>query len=290
MTAETVTPATAPAANVRPPLSPTAARHLATVERILRRRRLTAAIGPSTDLWQLHAAALGTGAGALWRLWTRTRDREEGFGGRLLTSCYKAVPVLGLSTAYGVALAVPGTAWWEVAASVAVATASAVAVPLTRSRGLRRAAENLPAVVAEQAPAEEPEQDGYEGDVARHWAASPATGTTRLAHVRQYHPGRPDFEAVILAQPGEAVPGSLDRRAVAAVYDVPEEAVRLAPVPGHGPGRIAVCVAPVELLARQQHQEPGDQLAALWDAKVSAPKASPRAWSWSTTASRRTAS
>ncbi|MFE0726288.1 hypothetical protein ACFW4M_32845 [Streptomyces sp. NPDC058794] len=273
MTAETVTPAT-PAADVRPPLSPTAARHLATVERIAYGAAgLATAIGPSTDLWQLHAAALGSGAGVLWRLWTRTRDRETG-GPRLLTSCYKALPVLGLSTAYGVALAVPGTAWWEVAASVAVAGMSAVAVPLTRSRGLRRAAENLPATVAAQAPADEvePEQDGYEGDVARHWAASPATGTTRLAHVRQYHPGRPDFEAVILAQPGEAVPGNLDRRAVAAVYDVPEEAVRLAPVPGHGPGRIAVQVAPVEFLARQQHQAPGDQLAALWAAKVSAPK------------------
>ncbi|MFE0824177.1 hypothetical protein [Streptomyces sp. NPDC058847] len=271
MTAETVAPAVA--TETRPPLSSTAARHLATVERIAYGAAgLATAVGPSTDVWQMHAAALGVGAGVLCRLWTRARSREEGWGAALLTASYKALPVLGLSTAYGVSLATSGTTWWEVAASVAVAAASAVAVPLTRSRGLRRAAENLPAVLADQEPAEDDHGTGYAGDLARHWAASPATGTTRLAHVTQYHPGRPDFEAVILAQPGEAVPGSLDPRAVAAVFDVPMEAVRLAPVPGHGPGRIAVQVAPAEFLARQQHQAPADQLTALWDARVSSPK------------------
>ncbi|MFD5493365.1 hypothetical protein ACFWH4_10660 [Streptomyces sp. NPDC127091] len=270
MTAETVAPA--PTA-VRPPLSPTAARHLATVERIAYGAAgLATAIGPSTDLWQLHAAALGTGAGVLCRLWAQARDRGDGTGPRLLTSCYKSLPVLGLSTAYGAGLATSGTTWWEIAAAVAVATASAVAVPLTRSRGLRRAADNLPAVLAAQEAPEAPQEDGYAGDLARHWDAAPATGTTSLARIAQYHPSRPDFEAVILAQPGEAVPGSLDRRAVAAVFDVPEEAVKLAPVPGHGPGRIAVCVAPAEFLARQQHQDPGDRLAAMWAAKVAAPK------------------
>src|SRR5690606_11391101 len=107
------------------------------------------------------------------------------------------------------------------------------------------------------------------GDLARHWAASPATGTTRLAHIRQHVPGRPDFDAVILALPGEAVPASLDRRVVAAVYDVPVEAVEMAPVPRHGPGRMAVQVAPAQYLARQEHRGPGEQLAALWAAKVS---------------------
>ncbi|WP_461712350.1 hypothetical protein [Streptomyces sp. DSM 41013] len=268
MTAETVTPAAA-----RPPFSPTTARHLATVERIAYGAAgLTAAIGPGTDVWQLHAAALAAGAGTLWALWNRTRAVEDLAGAaRLLTTSYKALPVLGLSTAYGVALAVPGTSWWEVAASVAVAGVSAVAVPLTRSRAVRRAADNLPAVIAAHGAEEDQEDhgEGYAGDLARHWAAAPATGTTRLAHITQYAPGRPDFTAVILAQPGEAVPASLDRRAVAAVYDVPEEAVRLAPVPGHGPGRMAVQVAPAEFLARQEHQAPGDQLAALWAAKVS---------------------
>ncbi|MEZ3182987.1 plasmid transfer protein TraX, partial [Streptomyces pimonensis] len=247
MTTQTVTPAA-----VRPPLSATAARHLATVERIAYGTAgAAAAIGPGTDLWQLHAAALGTGAGVLCRLWARARDREEGFAPRLLTASYKALPVLGLSTAYGVGLFTPGTSWWEVAASVAIAGLSAVAVPLTRSRGLRRAADNLPAVAAQQ-PDEDDYEPGYLGDLARYWAAAPATGTTRLAHIRQYRPDAPDFEAVILAQPGETVPGSLTERAVAGVYDVPEEAVKLAPVPGHGPGRMAVQVAPAEYLARQQ--------------------------------------
>ncbi|GAB2966139.1 hypothetical protein [Streptomyces heilongjiangensis] len=274
MTAETVSPAaipaTVPAADVRPPLSATAARHLATVERIAYGAAgLTAAIGPGTDVWQLHAAALGTGVGVMCRLWSRARTREDGMTG-LLTSCYKALPTLGLSAVYGVGIATPGTSWWEVTAAVAVALASAAAVPLTRSRGLRRAADNLPAVIASQEP-QAPEQEGYAGDLARHWAASPATGTTALAHIAQYHPSRPDFEAVILAQPGEAIPGSLDARAIAGVFDVPEEAVKLARVPGHGPGRLAVQVAPAEHLDRQHLQDPGDHLAAVWAAKVAGP-------------------
>ncbi|MGA5552633.1 hypothetical protein [Streptomyces pseudogriseolus] len=269
MTAETVT--SRPAADVRPPLSPTAARHLATVERIAYGAAgLTAAIGPATDLWQLHAAALGTGAGVLCRLWTRAREDDAA---RLLTASYKALPVLGLSTAYGAGLVVQGTSWWEVAVSVAVALGSAVALPLTRSRGVRRAAENLPAeVAAQQLPDEEDYGPGYLGDLARHWAAAPASGSTRLAHLRQYRPDAPDFEAVILAPPGEAVPGSLDERAVAAVFDVPEGAVQLAPVPGHGPGRIAVQVAPAEFLARKDRGAPADDLAALWEARVSSPR------------------
>ncbi|MFI1962433.1 hypothetical protein ACH46L_31700 [Streptomyces althioticus] len=266
MTAETLTTVT-PAADVRPPLSPTAARHLATVERIAYGTAgLAAAIGPTTDLWQLHAAALGTGVGVLCRLWTRARDAGPA---RLLTASYKALPTLGLSTVYGVSLATPGTTWWEIAASVAVAVGSAVAVPLTRSRGLRRAAENLPA------DAQQPDEDfepGYVGDLARHWAAASPTGSTRLAHVRQYRPDAPDFEAVILAPPGEAVPGSLDARAIAAVFDVPEEAVQLAQVPGHGPGRIAVQVAPAEYLNRNGRKAPGDELTALWEARVSSSK------------------
>jgi len=266
VTAETVTPA-----DVRPPLSPTTARRLATAERIAYGAAgLATAIGPATDLWQLHAAALGTGAGVLARLWARARDHETG-STRLLTSCYKALPALGLSTVYGVSLASPGTSWWEVASAVAVTAGATVAVPLTRSRSVHRAAQTLPAALAEQQPGEQT-GDGYAEALARHWAASPATGTTRLAHIRQEAPDRPDFEAVILAQPGEAVPSSLTERAVAAVFDVPEEAVRLAPVPGHGPNRLAVQVAPTEYLARQGRRSPADELTALWEARVSSPK------------------
>ncbi|GAA0924910.1 winged helix-turn-helix domain-containing protein [Streptomyces thermoalcalitolerans] len=272
MTAETVTPAS-PAADARRPLSPPAARRLATVERIAYGAAgLATAIGPSTDLWQLHAAALGTGAGVLYRLWTRARD--DG-GARLLTSAYRALPALGLSTAYGVGLATPGTSWWEVATSAAVALGSAVAAPLTRSRGVRHAAETLPVTVAAQQPSQPDEEDygtGYLGDLARHWAAAPATGDTRLSHIRQYRPDAPDFEAIILAPPGEAVPATLDARTVAAVFDVPEDVVRLAPVPGHGPGRLAVQVAPTEYLARQGRRSPADELTALWEARVSSPR------------------
>ncbi|MFE4088907.1 hypothetical protein [Streptomyces sp. YIM B13502] len=66
------------------------------------------------------------------------------------------------------------------------------------------------------------------------------------------------------------MPGSLDTLAVAAVFDAPEGAVQLAPVPGHGAGRIAVQIAPAEFrrkeldqVERQVEDEYRDRLRAV---------------------------
>ncbi|MER7309941.1 hypothetical protein [Streptomyces griseoluteus] len=262
MTAETL----APAVNVPAAFSAATARRLATVERtVYGAASIAATMGPELGNPWVHFGALSLGAGALAHLWSRSRSDDPG---HLLTAAYRCLPALGLSGAYTAALVTPGTAWWEYVTPGVVALASALAVPFTRSRAVRRAAANLPAPLP--TPAARP--DDFAGSLAQHWAEAQATGTTELTDIRQYLPNTPDFEAVILAQPGEAVPSLLDCRTVAAVFDVPVEAVDLAPIPGHGPGRIAVRVAPVEYTRRQQTDGSGDQLADVWAARVAAPR------------------
>lgn len=277
MTAETVQPAALPAGVARPPLSPRTARRLAAAERVLYGAGgVLTALGPHTDLWPLHAAAVAAGAGTLAHLWRRTRSGGAG----LLVACSRALPVLGLSTCYTAALAVPGAAWWEVAAPVATAAAAALAVPLTRSRGVARAIEELPEEIAAHgealAAADEPAPSAaapetYEDGVRQMWAAAAATGTTILTAVHRPDEALPDFTAVVVAPAGEAIPRTLDERTVAAVFDVPVEAVTLAPVRGSGPGRIALRVAPGETAAAAGDGEEHDEVRALWAARVSGP-------------------
>ncbi|MCC3654742.1 hypothetical protein LIX60_25410 [Streptomyces sp. S07_1.15] len=272
MTAETVQP-TAPAAPA--PFSATAARRLAAVEcTAYTAAGITAAIGPQTDALWLHAGAVALGAGTLWRLWSRTRDAD---GARLLTTAYRSLPALGISGAYTAALITPGAAWWEYTAPLLAAGAAALAAPWTRSRSIRHRAEELPAVIEEQGAAVAQELpapaavDPYADGLTRLWAASPATGGTTLTQVRQYSPERPDFEAVILAPAGQAVPESVNERAVAAVFDVPVTAVDVAEIPGAGPGRLAVRVAPS--LAEQRARQaltPDEVIEQVWAERVAA--------------------
>lgn len=240
-------------AEVPPALSAGTVRRLAAVERAAYGLGgITAAIGPQAGAAALHIGAVALGAGVLWRLWSRTRAQDAS---GLLTSAYRSLPTLGLSGAYTAALAAPGCSWWEIAAPLVVAGAAALATPLTRGRAVRQQAEALPQTIADQAAAltehaPDPDAgdtggDSYTAGIARLWAASPATGDTRLTEIRQYSPMRPDFEAVILAPPGEAVPSTLATpRAIAAVFDVPETVVSTAGVAGYGPGRLAIRVAP----------------------------------------------
>ncbi|MFE1576255.1 hypothetical protein [Streptomyces fradiae] len=255
--------------------TPGTARRLAIAERVLYGAGgVLTAVGPQLGNGWVHAGAIGAGVLVLGRLWSRTR---QGDGARLLATCTRALPVLGLSGAYTAALVVPGTSWWEWVAPLGVAGLSGLAVPLTRSRGLAHAVETLPARIDAQeaalqkAPRQAPESQ-YAAGLADMWAAAEATANTTLTGIRQYTPTRPDFEAVILAPAGQAVPRTLDARTVAAVFDVPEEAVRLAPVPGSGPGRLAVRVAPVAAAQEAKEQGAGRSLEDVWAARVSGPR------------------
>ncbi|WP_406380785.1 hypothetical protein [Streptomyces sp. NBC_01618] len=270
MTAETI-PAALPAAPSQG-LTPRTARRLATAERVLYGAGgVLVAVGPHTGYLPLHAAALAAGAGTLVHLWRRTRSGGSG----LLTACCRALPVLGLSGCYTAALASPGVAWWEVVAPVATAAAAGIAAPVTRSLGLKQAADDLPEMVAAHGaelhvvtPAGQTPADAYETGLHQMWTASPATGDTALTAVHRPAEDRPDFTAVILAPAGQAVPRSLDKHAVAAVFDVPPDAVTLAPVKGTGPGRVALRVAPVEAAETGQDD---DEVRTLWELRVSGP-------------------
>ncbi|MEV6080985.1 hypothetical protein AB0L80_38690 [Streptomyces sp. NPDC052069] len=283
MTAEIVQPAIPAPAPARVfashhELSPRAARRLAIAERVLYGAGgVLAAVGPHTDIAPLHLAAMAAGVGVLAHLWRRTRSASGG----LLLSCYRALPVLGLSGCYTAALASPGIAWWEVAAPVATAALAGAAAPLTRSCTVRQAIEELPQEVAAYGQALEattatPVAQGapatYEEGLRQLWAASTATGTTTLEQIVQPDPLRPDFTAVIMAPSGETVPRSLDERTVAGVFDIPVEAVVIGPVKGFGPGRLALAVTPAGPDGDgDDDQADPDGIRAMWEDRVSGP-------------------
>ncbi|MFD8147359.1 hypothetical protein [Streptomyces sp. NPDC059708] len=257
------------------PYTPEEARRAALLERgAYAAAGLVATVGPQLDLPLLHGGAVLLGAGTLWTLWRRTRTTDQA---AFLTSCQRALPTLGLTTCYSAALLGPGLSWWEIVAPLATAALAGLALPLTRARGIRHQAETLPATIAEQAPAPtaaadiDPGLDPYRAGLARMWQESAATGATTLTAIHQYAPTAPDFEAVILAPPGQAVPTSLDERTIAAVFDVPVPAVTLAPVPGSGPGRLAVRIAPSLAEDAAHHAlDPDELLERLWAEKIAA--------------------
>ncbi|MGA4803577.1 hypothetical protein [Streptomyces lavendulocolor] len=271
MTTETLQPASLPADEQRQ-LTPRTARRLVIAERVLYGAAgVLTALGPHTDTWQLHAAAVTAGVGTLAHLWRRTRSG----GSSLLLACQRSLPVLGMSSCYTAALIAPGTAWWEIAAPVGTALLAGAAAPLTRSLGVARTVEKLPEKIAAQAEALEAAEDqeavpaptdSYEAGLAQLWAASPATGDTTLTEIYQPDPERPDFSAVVLAAVGEAVPCTLDERVVAAVFDVPLEAVHLTPLKGSGPGRLALRLAPTAAADTGD-----DEVRTLWEERVSGP-------------------
>lgn len=259
------------------PFSPKVARAVSTIERaVYGAAGIGCAFGAQLGNGWLDLGAVGTGAGALWLLWSRTRDADHG---RLLTSCQRALPVLGLSGSYAAALIAPGAPWWEYAAPVAVAVLSGIAAPLTRSRGIRRQTETLPAVIEEHAVTLAPETeqaapaDPYADGLARLWAASPDTGDTVLTQIRQYSPEAPDFEAVVVAPAGKAVPSSITDRVVGAVYDVPPAVVTLAEIDGAGPGRLAVRVAPTLGAGKGvADMDPDDLIRHVWAERIADPR------------------
>ncbi|GAA2639837.1 hypothetical protein [Streptomyces axinellae] len=274
---KTTTPQTSPDPAPAPaPFTAKTARRLAAIERTAYAAAgIGAAAGPQLDNPWIHAGAIALGAGTLWRLWNRTTDGDHA---RLLTSCQRALPVLGLSGSYTAALLVPGSSWWEMAAPIAAGALAALAAPLTRSRTIAHHTDQLPAVVQEQTAAiQQPRPvaltgDEYADGLAQMWATSPETGDTRLTHIRHNAAQSPDFTAVIEALPGQAVPDSIKERTVAAVYDVPPGCVDLADLPGKGPGYRAVRVAPAQHGQEAQRQlTPEEAVRTVWAERVEAP-------------------
>ncbi|WP_149561540.1 hypothetical protein [Streptomyces cacaoi] len=271
---QNTTPAPAHAA-APAPFSATTARRLAALERsAYGTAGFITAAGPQLDCLWLHGSAVALGAGALWRLWSRTRSSDHA---RLLTTCQRALPTLALSGTYTAALLTPGTSWWEIATPLLAAATAAVAAPFTRSRTIRHHTDRLPAVIAEQTaalprqqPTSEHTGDPYADGLARMWSAAPSTGETQLTRIR-HHTDGPDFEAVIEAPPGQPVPSNIDARTVAAVCNVPVAAVDLADLPDTGPGYRAVRVTPTRTAQDARRQlTPHEAIRTVWADRVEA--------------------
>ncbi|MFI0901850.1 hypothetical protein [Streptomyces sp. NPDC020983] len=244
---------------------------LATAERLLYGAAGTwVAVGPQMDLpWWAHGAAMVTGAATGVGLWKRS-DTDDWT--RRLTSSMRALPVLGWSTTYTAGLLAPvihyPAGWPMLGAAVWTAVMVPMA-PWTRSKGLRRAAATLPALMEQ--PVAEGEPVTFEDHMRALWNQSRDTGDTTLEAIHQYDPQEPDFAAVVLAPAGQTVPRGLDERAIAGVFDVPVDAVATRDVPGYGPGRLAIQVAPRLAEARRTAQEleteaedPGASLERIW--------------------------
>lgn len=248
------------------------ARRLALAERLAYGAAGTwAAVGPQMDLpWWAHGAAMVTGAATGVGLYRRS-DTDDWT--RRLTSSMRALPVLSWSGAYTAGLLAPVLDYpvgWPMLGAAAWTAVMAPMAPWTRSKGLRRAVDNLPALM-EQPEVAEGEPVTFEDHMRALWNQSQATGDTTLEGIQQYDPDEPDFVAVVLAPAGHTVPRTLDERAIAGVFDVPVDAVATREVPGYGPGRLAIQVAPRLAEARRTAQEleteaedPGASLKRIW--------------------------
>ncbi|MFI9311183.1 hypothetical protein [Streptomyces triculaminicus] len=252
------------------------ARRLALAERLVYGAAGTwAAVGPQMDIpWWAHGAALATGALTCVGLWKRS-DTDDWT--RRLTSSLRALPVLGWSSVYAAGLLVPVYDYpngWPMLGAAAWTVVMIPMAPWTRSKGVARAVDNLPVLVGEPEVVEG-EPVTFADHMRALWNHSQATGETTLEGIRQYSHDKPDFEAIVLAPAGHAVPRTLDERAIAGVFDVPVDAVDTAAVDGYGPGRLAIQVAPRLAEARRvaealeaEAEEPGTALKRIWGEHV----------------------
>ncbi|MEY9961332.1 hypothetical protein [Streptacidiphilus sp. MAP5-52] len=220
--------------------------------------------GPWAELGGI-AAVTGTG---LW-LYTRAESvlKQEGEPDHvgLLRTAQRALPLLGFAGSYLADVLHPGMSWWELLAPAAWGALMGWWAPLTRSAGLVPEALPLPAApVAAPGQQAGPPRD-YPGFLDWLWQRAELAPGTRLTKVRQYQAGAPDFEAVIVAQAGRAVP-SLTARSLAACFDVPEGTAVVMPIDGSGPGRMRLRVTPTVQAATRPRTA-----VELWDANVACP-------------------
>lgn len=199
------------------------------------------------DWWPAHIGAMGLAAGSFAWLYGKVEDSE--FGAHLFKAAQKAVPYLTGAGVYLTNLLMPGHAWWEYADGPLWALAMGLTTPLTHAANFLAL---VPAADTET-PALEAAQSAPPATFADYralqWAASDAGRDTQLTQVRQYcnDLGRalPDFDAVVVAQQGKAVPNA-NPTALAAAFDMPEGTVNLHPIPGSGPGRKLLTARPTE--------------------------------------------
>jgi hypothetical protein len=215
------------------------------------------------SLWPAHLAAAATGVATAAYLIGKPDDDTDHLG--LIKRAGKAMPFVTGAAAYLVNYAHPGTTWWELASAGAWGLLMAATAPFTRSAGFTlELPADLPALTSAQAapPA------SYAEFLQRRWEASGAAPGTRLIDAQQIKPDRPDFNAVIVARTGRAVP-RLSDTALAAAFDMPVGTVTLEPIDGSGPGRMRLTALPT--LSADPTHGGLHPLQALWNRKVAAP-------------------
>ncbi|MFX4293604.1 hypothetical protein [Streptomyces bohaiensis] len=215
--------------------------------------------------WPAHAtvaaAALATGG------WLYHKAKDADGLGKLLRAAQRAVPVLSGAALYAALFAATATAsagwpWWQVAGPAAWAALMAWTAPITRARTLAAAADGEEDQGADPNQTQAPRVPAtYPELLAQLWEESGIAPGTRLADVQQIRGDRPDFDAVIVAPRGRAVP-KLEPVALAAVFDVPEGTVTTAPVHGSGPGRVRLVARPTLSAA----DSGADPMQTLWAA------------------------
>ncbi|MET9365600.1 hypothetical protein ABZX93_32440 [Streptomyces sp. NPDC006632] len=221
------------------------------------------AVGPQLDdsAWS-YLASGGIGLGTLAWLYAKTKDPDQGLG--MLTRAQRAIPFLTAAGTYVANLITPGFNWWEVVAPAAWASLMGWMAPLTRSAGL------VLELTEHQAQAGPARELTYTEFLAAKWAQATGDGT-RLVSIAPFRADRPDFEAVVVAQAGKAVPTFTEVQ-LAAAFDFPVGTVKMRPVQGSGPGRMRLVARPTS----EDVEAVAEGIRGLWDSAVSAPgKAAP---------------
>ncbi|MFJ3762521.1 hypothetical protein [Streptomyces sp. NPDC090080] len=221
------------------------------------------AVGPQLDdsAWS-YLASGGIGLGTLAWLYAKTKDPDQGLG--MLTRAQRAIPFLTAAGTYMANLITPGFNWWEVVAPAAWASLMGWMAPLTRSAGL------VLELSEQQAQADPTRELTYTEFLAAKWQQATDEGT-RLVSITPYRADRPDFEAVVVAQAGKAVPTFTEVQ-LAAAFDFPVGTVKMRPVQGSGPGRMRLVARPTS----EDVEAVAEGIRGLWETAVAAPgKAAP---------------
>ncbi|MFE7059197.1 hypothetical protein ACFVAO_28725 [Streptomyces californicus] len=223
------------------------------------------AVGPQLDdsAWS-YLASGGIGLGTLAWLYAKTKNTDQGQGLSAIVRAQRAIPFLTAAGTYVANLITPGFNWWEIVAPTAWAGLMGWMAPLTRSASL------VLELTDHQAPTGIARELTYTEFLAAKWAQATGDGT-RLVSIAPYRADRPDFEAVVVAQAGKAVPTFTEVQ-LAAAFDFPVGTVRMRPVQGSGPGRMRLVARPTS----EDTEAVAEGVRGLWETAVAAPgKAAP---------------
>ncbi|MFI8301342.1 DNA translocase FtsK [Streptomyces nigra] len=204
---------------------------------------------PSMELLPAHATAAAISGGCVWWLYRKVKTKD--FRRTIRTAQRVLGPVTG-GAVYAAAAIVPGHTWWEPVAALAWGGLMSAALPITRSTWAPPAT-----IIAAYPP-------GFRGLVMQMWDTAEVAPGTWLENIEQtVSPQYPDFTADVVAPAGKPVP-RIDLVDVAACFGYPVGCVALDEIPGTGPGRLRLTVAPT---ARRG----GGSIEEMWAAKVARP-------------------